>query len=280
MKCTIKLIVILLVIFTIFSLTAVPGTINFQGALKDANGVPVNDTQIMEFRIYDDPDAGSLLWSEQNLAVEIVDGIFSEELGDDTVFPASMFDNPELYITFFFGGDEMTPRQKLLSVPYTLLAENAEAIEDVPLAGLVQQDGDENATINGTMTADAFLGDGSGLTNISGAFDPLYVNTAGPDMMTANTTTGVLNIENTNASGKGINISDAGYGLYVENADQEGVVIDSAGSAAFHVGYAGDDGVHVHNAGTPSSQTTSSDKNGFDPIRPPTLISPITEPKV
>ena len=66
---------IMLVIVSI-NLLAVPGTINFQGALKDVNGVPVDDTQIIIFRIYDSVVNGSLLWSEQHNAVVISDGIF------------------------------------------------------------------------------------------------------------------------------------------------------------------------------------------------------------
>ncbi len=251
MKCTNKTIAIFMAVFIVFCLTAVPNTINFQGALKDADGVPVNDTKYIVFRIYDDPDTGTLLWSEDHSTVVITDGIFSEELGGSDTFPADLFDNPVLYLTFFVGGEEMTPRQKLLSVPYAL---QSKEIDGVPLSGLIQQDGSGNATIIGTMTADAFVGDGSGLTNISGAYDPIYVNTAGPDTMTANTTLGVLNIENTNSAGKGISILDAAHGVYVNNADTTGIYVNSAG----------EDGFNVYNAGTPSTQITSSYKHGFE----------------
>ena len=113
MKCKISKIVIFLVLIISVNLTAVPATINFQGALKDANGVPVNDTKYLDFRIYDDPNTGTLLWNEDHTAVEIVDGIFSEELGSSSPFPSDLFDNSELYLTFYVGGSEMTPRQKL-----------------------------------------------------------------------------------------------------------------------------------------------------------------------
>ena len=268
MKCTIKTIAIIMALFIATSLWAVPNTINFQGALKDADGVPVNDTQFMEFRIYDNATAGSLLWSEQHLTVEIADGIFSEELGNTTAFPVGMFDNPELYITFFFGGEEMTPRQKLLSVPYSIQSDEAtnadtasyaSTIEGVALSGLVQQDVSGNATITGTMTANAFVGDGSGLTNISGSYDSIYVNTTGPDTMTANTLLGVLNIENTFISGKGLKIIEAGDGVYIDSVRYDGVEIAYAGDHGIeiievlndgvNISSAGDNGVHISSAG-------------------------------
>ncbi len=99
MKSRVFVFIIMLLTVSI-NLMAVPGTINFQGALKDANGVPVNDTQIMEFRIYDNPDAGTPLWSEDHTVV-ITEGIFSEELGSINDFPVDLFTNSELYITFF-----------------------------------------------------------------------------------------------------------------------------------------------------------------------------------
>jgi len=220
MKCTI---VIFLVLMISINLVAVPETINFQGALKDANGVPVNDTKYLDFRIYDDPLAGTLLWSEGHTSVDIVDGIFSEELGDSNPFPADLFDNPVLYITFYVGGSEMTPRQKLLAVPYTLQAENSVHIEDVALSGLVQKDTGSNAVITGTMSAGSFIGDGSGLTGLSNIYDDVYVNETGPDTITANSSVSALAINNS-GSGKGLEITSAnGTGVYVNSAGNDGV---------------------------------------------------------
>ncbi|MBC8385868.1 MAG: hypothetical protein H8E57_10175, partial [Candidatus Cloacimonetes bacterium] len=183
-----KSIIITIMIFVMISAASadVPSTVNLQGALKDENGEPVNDTKIIQFLIYDNETSGSVVWSEYQNTVEIVDGIFSVELGSDTVFPEDLFQTEELFITFQLGGAEMSPRQQLLSVPYarvsdyanfTEFAENcnyavladkadscnyAASIDGVPLAGLVQQDmsGDihisGDVTVDGDMTATAF----------------------------------------------------------------------------------------------------------------------------
>ncbi|MCF7794694.1 MAG: hypothetical protein K9N39_11930 [Candidatus Cloacimonetes bacterium] len=160
----------LVICFVIWGLigATVPQTINFQGAIQDENGQPVNDTQFMEFRIYDVPTGGSSLWSEQHMSVQISDGIFSVELGGTTPFPADLFDNAEMYVTFVFGGEEMSPRQQLRSVPYSL---QSSAIDGVDLAGLVQQSDTGDVTVAGTVTADSFVGDGSGLTGVAAVPD-------------------------------------------------------------------------------------------------------------
>jgi len=299
MKSRISTIVIFLALMISMNLAAVPETINFQGALKDADGVPVNDTQFMEFRIYDDPDAGSLLWYEQNLTVEIVDGIFSEELGLFSQFPPGMLDIPELFITFFYGGEEMTPRQKLHSVPYALQAESANQIEDVPLSDLVQQDNGGNATITGTMTANNFAGNGSGLTGISG--DNLGDHTAMENIQLdghwlshdgvsdgvyvasdSDVGIGLINPSEkldvggkvradegftvNHASDDGIYVYHAGSPSiqYIDSGNSNGVEVSGAEGSGVFVGQADKDGVQVYNSGSPSSYSMSSANNGFE----------------
>ena len=235
-----KLVVLFIMIgLTINAFAQIPQIINFQGALKDADGVPVNDTKYMNFRIYDDPSAGTLLWNENHSTVVITDGLFSAELGGDVSFPAGLFDNAALYLTFFVGGEEMAPRQQLLAVPYAMQADeathatsadNATTVGSVGIANLVQQDGSGNATITGTMTANAFAGDGSALTGISAAYDDLYVNTTGPDTISATPTLdeAVLNINHQGYNGYGLKITGGDSmesGIMMNNLPGDGIAL-------------------------------------------------------
>lgn len=78
---------ILFSVIAIALLADVPPTITFQGAVKDQNGQPVNDSRIMEFRIYDGEEGGTPLWSELHYSVLINEGIFSATLVEETLLP-------------------------------------------------------------------------------------------------------------------------------------------------------------------------------------------------
>ena len=253
----------------------VPETINFQGALKDENGEPVNDTKIIQFLIYDDETAGSLVWSEYQSSVEIVDGIFSVELGSDTAFPAGLFDYSELWITFKLGGDEMSPRQRILSIPYALISEEstysdsagcsyyavsaivadsanyAYSLEGAHLGDLVQQDELGNVNITGDLTAvgdvtaTAFYGDGSNLSGITGIYDETYVHTAGPDTISSAAPIGTFHVVNSDSIGAGIKIPDAGVGINIQYVDSRGVKIDSTGHDGIYIGSSGNHGLNI-----------------------------------
>ena len=271
------MLVTILLLLTITSYGVnVPEVLNFQGALKQANGEPVNDTQIMDFRIYDAITGGNLLWSEMQMAVTIEDGIFSVELGNTTSFPTGLFDNSELYITYYFGGSEMSPRQRLIAVPYVLNANksayadssaNTGMISSIPLSGLVQQDGSGNATISGTMTANAFVGDGSGLTGLSDIYDDVYVNETGPDTMTANhlddPVLTLINESTQNAFGLKIsdtNSSDAG--IFLESIDGDGIEQTNTTGYAYRTNNNGT-GFRTHTSSNDGMQIINTGADGI-----------------
>lgn len=104
----------------------VPTTFHFQGAIKDADGTAINDTKYIEFLIYDVETGGTALWSEGPLTVVITEGLFSHEIGSVTPLPEGLFNTSPLYITFSLASGEMTPRQKLVSVPFALKAASSD----------------------------------------------------------------------------------------------------------------------------------------------------------
>ncbi|MCF8301901.1 MAG: tail fiber domain-containing protein [Bacteroidales bacterium] len=168
---------ILLSVMALLLFADVPPTINFQGAVKDENGQPLNDIRSLQFRIYDVETGGTPLWSEDHAPVEIVDGIFSVELGSMNPFPTNLFDASELYITFTLSGIEVEPRQVLNSVPFSLKAGTADVSGDAVMLGgvdagmFVQFTTEGNIEVDGDVTANTFYGDGSGLTGIEAVPD-------------------------------------------------------------------------------------------------------------
>ncbi len=108
--------VLILWLWTSVTFGAAPRLINFQGILRDGSGNPVaRGSYSVTFKIYDDPVAGNLLWSEMQ-SVTTDSGPFVVLLGAvnpvaDTVFKDTL---RWLGITSAPDANEMTPRQQLV----------------------------------------------------------------------------------------------------------------------------------------------------------------------
>jgi hypothetical protein len=101
-----------------------PAAINFQGKLADSAGNPLTaPAAAMIFRIYDVPSAGAPLFTETRV-VPVDNGVFNVHIGSATPggIPRGVFQGgTERYLGITVGADaEMTPRERLLSVPYAL----------------------------------------------------------------------------------------------------------------------------------------------------------------
>lgn len=108
-------------------------TIAYQGYLTDSADNPVNAQLEIVFKLYAVESGGSALWSETQPAVSVANGLFSVLLGSVTPLPASLIaNNPDLWLGVTVGSDtEMTPRDKLASAPYAMMA-------DVPDGSITQ----------------------------------------------------------------------------------------------------------------------------------------------
>jgi len=122
---------------------AAPELINYQGFLVDVNGVPLGNNNSenykIKFEIWSDQTQGNLIWSEQQ-DVTVNKGHFNILLGEsDTsssnlsaAFSGSDADTRYLSITpdidknnIFDTGEIISPRMRLLSNPYSFLANRA-----------------------------------------------------------------------------------------------------------------------------------------------------------
>lgn len=108
-------------IATLPAQAAVPQTLNYQGQLASAAGVPENGTVNMTFSLYDVATGGAVLWMEMK-SVAVSNGMYSVILGGDTPLDAGMFGAPR-YLGIRVGTDpEMTPRIALSSSATALIA--------------------------------------------------------------------------------------------------------------------------------------------------------------
>lgn len=119
--------VVLLVICSGVSVAQVPRTITYQGSVNQAvSGTPVDGNVSMTFRLYDALTGGIELWNETHSTVTVDEGIYSVNLGTVMPLDTLAFDKP-YYLELSIGGELLTPRQPLTSVPY---AQRAVRVDD------------------------------------------------------------------------------------------------------------------------------------------------------
>ena len=107
---------------------AVPLVLSHQGRLLDASDQPLNGTFTLIYSIYEAPTGGVPLWTEDHVGVQVVDGLFSVELGGTVPLSADLLTGPggggggaTRYLQVQVAGEApMLPRTPLLSAPYSV----------------------------------------------------------------------------------------------------------------------------------------------------------------
>jgi hypothetical protein len=187
----------------------------YQGYLVDANGNPLATSAPANynviFRIYDVPQDGTPLWSEEQI-VTVDNGNFSVLLGEgsqvgaelkpnlSTVFTGDAIAERYIGITITVGTTPsvIAPRVRLLPAPYAFTATSAFQLLS-PGGAPVVTVGGQGLEVVGTVSAERFSGDGSALTGPidSARLDPdlqdladgsLSGSKVGPGIKTANLT--------------------------------------------------------------------------------------------
>jgi hypothetical protein len=111
----------------------IPGEINYQGRLVDSStGDPLTGPQTVDFRILDQEQDGTQLWTETHNVTPDVSGVFTVVLGRDTAISLP-FDGPA-WLEIEVGGEVLSPRRKLTSVPYAFRAAIADSAGEMNLA--------------------------------------------------------------------------------------------------------------------------------------------------
>jgi hypothetical protein len=95
---------------------ALADAIPIQGRLTDVSGAPLTGAHSVTFRLYDDPNAGTLLCSTNYNPLSMTNGLFNVIV---TGCSDSEISGSQLYLGVQVDADsEMTPRQPIYAVPY------------------------------------------------------------------------------------------------------------------------------------------------------------------
>jgi hypothetical protein len=116
--------------------------ISYQGTLTDLTGVPVSATATMQFALYDAASGGAAKWGPETQGVTVMNGLFNVLLGSVTpINPANL--TGDLWLDITVNGEQLTPRERLTTVPYAVeagtLAAGARIQGELVLNGLLNQ---------------------------------------------------------------------------------------------------------------------------------------------
>lgn len=147
------LIFVLVMLLSSLAFSAVPVQINYQGILTDTAGIPLaNTSKLVQFRIYDDPSAGNVKWSETRTVSTDGNGRFNVNLGEDTPIDDTVFNDTVRYLGIKVDVDaELTPRTRIVSVGYS----NRVGTVDGASGGIISGDVSiqSNLTVSDTVKA-------------------------------------------------------------------------------------------------------------------------------
>ncbi len=126
----------------------VPGTLVHQGRLLDASGVGLNGIKPLVFKIYDQETGGDPLYTETRNA-KLSNGFYTETLGQggDAPIDPALLTSGTLWLELTVNGQALTPRHRIESVPYAILANTAVNVD----GGYVDA---TSISINGTPIVD------------------------------------------------------------------------------------------------------------------------------
>jgi hypothetical protein len=203
------LIAALAVCFVAAAWADVPPLMNYQGTLLDAQQNPVTTATGVVFTIWDTPSGGASLWSEERSITPDAQGQFSIKLGEVTPITDAVFASPGTYLGIRISSEtsEMTPRTRLVTVPYAFRTSTVDSASGGSIVGDVKVAGWVGI---GTSAPQATL-DVAGNVSIGNGTDP---------------STSVLHIHGDEDGGVGITIKNSNVGAssseYLTFQDDDG----------------------------------------------------------
>jgi len=153
MKNVISFVLFLLCGVVLLSAATPPGFINYQGVLRDDAGAPLDGSYDMVFTFFSDAAAGDEILIDSHLAagsgaVTVSDGLFNAALGSGTVSDGSgsgtytslldvFADYGEVWLLVNIGGEDLSPRVRVLSSAYAQSAGTVQGVVNVDGSGNV-----------------------------------------------------------------------------------------------------------------------------------------------
>lgn len=170
--------VLSLVVLAASAAADVPRLFNYQGKLAGYT----NGTVSLQVSLWSAASGGTQLFTETHAGVALQDGVFAIRVGSNSGGVPTSAAIPPVFIGLAVdGGAELTPRTRLVSVPFAFRALGAESLlipGSTTAAATVDADG--HVLIDGRVDMGA-AGDGGGLLSVRNAADRKTVELDGED---------------------------------------------------------------------------------------------------
>lgn len=105
-------------IVSAFTFAQVPSLINYQGRVRDGSGIPLNGNIIVFLEVYTAETGGAAVTNWNIGSVSVTNGVYSFNFGNDAL--SVILDNPECWLEVTVDGNILSPRQRLVAVPYAI----------------------------------------------------------------------------------------------------------------------------------------------------------------
>ncbi|MFN8625964.1 MAG: hypothetical protein U0587_08290 [Candidatus Binatia bacterium] len=147
----------------------VPASINYQGQVLGAGGVPATVPVNIDIGIWDSATGGARLYREQHLNTPLANGVYNILLGAGAnvqgAFGVTTFAAPGRWLELAINGETLAPRQPFSSVAYALRAQQADTVDGIDGSAIVPRTGGSftgAVAVNGPNgSGNVFLGAGS-----------------------------------------------------------------------------------------------------------------------
>jgi hypothetical protein len=232
---------LLSLLFPVTGNASIAKLVNFQGKLtKASDGTNVTDgSYSMQFKIYDAPTGGSLLWTETwdgtsgTTKVNLTNGVFSVKLGSFNSLAGVDFTTGSLYLTVNVNitgsyDGEMLPRKQLLSAAFAFNANNLVGDGRIAVTNTSTVQSAMQVTYNPDSTTSNSAAIITASSNVAGAALKVVQNGSGPSAVFTGGNVGVGTITPTST-------------LYIQGAGgiSPFIVASSTGVSLFTIGQNG-----------------------------------------
>jgi hypothetical protein len=116
--------------------SAVPSHITYTGELTASNGLPYAGDVAVMARIYGQMSGGAALFEQDLGEISVANGVLEADLMGATLMQ-TLQGSDNLWLEFEVDGEILSPRQKLSSVPYAMVAGNAAMLGGKPAGDFV-----------------------------------------------------------------------------------------------------------------------------------------------